>query len=161
MKSRTTPCNVWRLVMTCFFFGYLHQSYYYGQARTKYGCITTRATGVEHPDAMSFPSHLEWLRGAFSPGSVMRASELVLGNSRTRMVVAGVGWGSVLFESAGLFHGEVINAGFRCHKTVKWVCCQLARGNIMRFGAYQREHARVSANRCVGPALLFACENLR
>jgi len=30
-----------------------------------------------------------------------------------------------VFESAGLFHGQVINARFRCDKTVKWLCCQL------------------------------------
>src|SRR6266516_1681640 len=28
-------------------------------------------------------------------------------------------------ENAGLFHGQVTNAGLRCPETVKWICCQL------------------------------------
>jgi glycosyltransferase involved in cell wall biosynthesis len=31
----------------------------------------------------------------------------------------------IAFENAGLFHGQLTNAGLRCHKTVKWLCCQL------------------------------------
>src|SRR5438034_9956938 len=31
----------------------------------------------------------------------------------------------IVFEGAGLVHGEVTNAGLRCPETVKWVCCQL------------------------------------
>ena len=30
-----------------------------------------------------------------------------------------------MFEGAGLFRGQVINAGLVCLKTVKWLCCQL------------------------------------
>jgi glycosyltransferase involved in cell wall biosynthesis len=31
----------------------------------------------------------------------------------------------IVFGGAGLFHGQVINAGFRCPETMKWLCCQL------------------------------------
>ena len=51
----------------------------------------------------------------------------------------------IVFEGAGLFHGEVTNAGLRCPETVKWICCQLgAREHyaipraLFRLGSLER-----------------------
>src|SRR5438093_1803658 len=120
MKSRTTRCNVWRRVMTSF------------TVRSSPSVITTPArramkfaftivtlatnSGV-HCSGVHFHLLLEWLPGAFSRSSVMPANAVGRG-SFGNPAGGGRRWVKfrIVFESAGLFHGEVINAGFVCHK---------------------------------------------
>ena len=64
--------------------------------------------------------------------SLCLQTRLVLGNSRTRCGGARR-WLEfrIVFESAGLFHGEVINAGSRCHKLSSLSRCHVRHGGFV------------------------------
>src|SRR5439155_14105195 len=68
----------------------------------------------------------------------------------------------IVLEGAGLFHGQVTNAGLRCPEAMKWICCQL--GARERY-AIPRALFRMDMLGClltdVCTALLFPCKSLR
>ena len=75
-------------------------------------------------DAMSFSvCSSESLPGAFSRSFVMPANAAGRG-SFGNPAGGGRRWLEfrIVFESAGLFHGQVTNAGSRCPETMKWLC---------------------------------------
>ena len=107
--------------------------------------IVTLATnsGV-HCSGVHFHLLLEWLPGAFSRSFVMPANAVGRGSFGIP-VGGGRRWVEfrIVFESAGLFHGEVINAGFVCHKLNPLSRCHVRHGGFVPWRIERSETSLV------------------
>ncbi len=107
--------------------------------------IVTRAMNCgAHLCGVLFRSQSESLLGAFSRSFVMPANAAGRGSSGNP---AGGGrrWVEfrIVFESAGLFHGEVINAGFVCHKLNPLSRCHVRHGGFVPWRIERSETSLV------------------